>query len=482
MSTSTTGAAPGWSSPASGCRPRPASGSSTVWSTLLAGKSVAAPIQRFDASPLAVRFGCEIRDFDPVPYLGPKESRRVDRAAQMGFAAAADALADAGDPGVDPARGGVITGTGIGGLITLEEQVKLYLEKGPDRVSPFFVPMMMANATAGIIGIHLGWTGPNLCISTACAAGANAIGEATRLIRDGSADAIMAGGTECAITPPAVAAFARMGALSKRNDEPELASRPFDADRDGFVMGEGAGDGRARAGRPGRRPRRPGLRRDRRLRHEQRRVPHHRPVAGRRRARPRACSSRSTTPGSPPRTSATSTRTARRPSSTTPPRPRRSARCSATRRPPVTSTKGVTGHLIGAAGAVEAIAALQAARTGLVPPTANHHRLGDDIAEIDVVHGEPREIPVGAGAVELVRVRRAQRHVGAGPCPLMLLDGKRILVTGVLNDASIGFGVAKLAQEQGAEVVLSSFGRDHEPHPAHRAQAADARPRSSSST
>ena len=112
-----------------------------------------------------MRFGCEINDFDPVPYLGPKESRRVDRAAQLGYAASADALADAGDPGVDPARGGVIAGTGIGGLITLEEQVKIYIEKGPDRVSPFFVPMMMANATAGIIGIHLGWMGPNLCIT-----------------------------------------------------------------------------------------------------------------------------------------------------------------------------------------------------------------------------------------------------------------------------------------------------------------------------
>ncbi len=140
----------------------------TVWSTLLAGRSVAAPIRRFDASPLSVRFGCEFMDFDPVPYLGAKESRRVDRAAQMGFAAAADALADAGDVGVDPARAGVIAGTGIGGLITLEDQVKTYMEKGPDRVSPFFVPMMMANATAGIIAIHLGWTGPNLCISTAC--------------------------------------------------------------------------------------------------------------------------------------------------------------------------------------------------------------------------------------------------------------------------------------------------------------------------
>ena len=142
-------------------------GLDAAWSTLLAGRSVAAPIKRFDPSPLSVRFGCEMIDFDPVPYLGPKESRRVDRAAQIGFAAAADALADAGDPGADPARCAVIAATGIGGLITLEEQVSIYLNKGPDRVSPFFVPMLMANATAGIIAIHFGWSGPNLCISTA---------------------------------------------------------------------------------------------------------------------------------------------------------------------------------------------------------------------------------------------------------------------------------------------------------------------------
>jgi 3-oxoacyl-[acyl-carrier-protein] synthase II len=369
-------------------------GLENVWTTLLAGKSMAAPIQRFDASPLAVRFGCEMRSFDPVPYLGPKDSRRVDRAAAMGFAAAADALADAGDPGVDPARGGVITGTGIGGLITLEEQVKLYLEKGPDRVSPFFVPMMMANATAGIIGIQLGWTGPNLCISTACAAGANAIGEATRLIRDGTADAFMAGGTECAITPPAVAAFARMGALSKRNDDPELASRPFDADRDGFVMGEGAAMiVLERADRAAARGARVygeiagyGTNSD----------AFHITAPSQGGAGAAACmqlaiedAGLSATDITHVNAHGTSTDL------------NDSAESEAIRKvfgdapPPITSTKGVTGHLIGAAGALEAIAALHSARQGLVPPTANHHRLGDDIAEIDVVHGDPREIPVG---------------------------------------------------------------------------------------
>jgi len=368
-------------------------GLDALWATLLAGRSVAAPIQRFDASALSVRFGCEIPDFDPVPYLGPKESRRVDRAAQMGYAASADALADAGDVGVDPARGGVIAGTGIGGLITLEEQVKIYMEKGPDRVSPFFVPMMMANATAGIIGIHLGWMGPNLCITTACAAGANAVGEGVRLIRDGLADAVMAGGTECAITPPAVAAFARMGALSKRNDEPELASRPFDADRDGFVMAEGAGmlvlERADRAAARGARiygeiagygtnsdafhitaPSQGG--------------------AGAAACMQLALDDAGLTAADIGHVNAHGTSTDLNDS----------AEAEAIRKvfgdaaPPVTSTKGVTGHLVGAAGAVEAIAALQGARTGIVPPTANHHRLGDDIPEIDVVHGEPRSIPV----------------------------------------------------------------------------------------
>ncbi len=368
-------------------------GLDATWETLLAGRSVAATIQRFDPTPLSVRFGCEIPDFDPVPYLGPKESRRVDRAAQMGFAAAADALADAGDPGMDPARGGVIAGTGIGGLITLEEQVKVYLDKGPDRVSPFFVPMMMANATAGIIGIHLGWTGPNLCIATACAAGANAIGEATRMIRDGAADVMMAGGTECAITPPAVAAFARMGALSKRNDEPTLASRPFDADRDGFVMGEGAGMVVLE-------------RLDRAL---ARGATIYGEIAGygtnsdafhitapsEGGAGAAACMQLALDdaglgPGDIGHVNAHGTST----------QLNDSAEAEAIRKvfgddaPPVTSTKGVTGHLVGAAGAVEAIAALQAARTGIVPPTANHERLGDDVPEIDVVHGEPRKIAV----------------------------------------------------------------------------------------
>ena len=274
----------------------------TFWATLLAGRATAARIQRFDPADLPVQFGCEIPDFDPVPYLGPKESRRMDRATQLGFAAAADALADAGEIGGDPARCAVMSGTGIGGLSTMEDGIETYITHGPSRISPFFIPMMMPNATAGVISMHYGFTGPNLCITTACAAGSNAIGEAARLIREGSADVVVAGGTEAPVTPVSLGAFGRMGALSGRNDDPAHASRPFDVDRDGFVIGEGAAylvlerldraqardathlraSSPATAATPTRTtsPRRPR-------------------VAA---ARPRACSSRSTTPGSPPTT------------------------------------------------------------------------------------------------------------------------------------------------------------------------------------
>ena len=368
------------------------SGLDANWAALLAGRSKAGPIQRFDASALSVRFGCEVRDFDPVAYLGPKESRRTDRGAQLGFAAAADALADAGDPGADPARCAVVAGTGIGGLITLEEQVLIYLEKGPDRVSPFFVPMMMPNSTAGLIGIHFGWTGPMLCISTACAASANAIGEATRIIRDGTADVVMAGGTEASLMAPAVAAFARMGALSKRNDEPELASRPFDQSRDGFVMGEGAAflvleradKAEARGARIYGEIAGYGVNSD----------AFHITAPSQGGAGAAACmqlglDDAGLSAGAIGHINAHGTSTELNDA----------AESQAIRKvfgeatPPVTSGKGVTGHLIGAAGAVEAIIALRSARDGIVPPTANHDQTADDVLPLDVVHGEPRSIP-----------------------------------------------------------------------------------------
>ncbi|HWW52144.1 MAG TPA: beta-ketoacyl synthase N-terminal-like domain-containing protein, partial [Acidimicrobiales bacterium] len=168
----------------------------TFWSSLLAGTATAAPIKAFDATDHPVKYACEVRDFDPEIYLGPKESRRVDRVGQLGYAAAVDALAATGELDADPARCAVVAGTGVGGLTTLEEQILQYGEKGPNRVSPYLIPMMMANATAAIVAMHHGFTGPNLCVTTACAAGAHAIGEGARLIRDGTSDVVVAGGAE----------------------------------------------------------------------------------------------------------------------------------------------------------------------------------------------------------------------------------------------------------------------------------------------
>ncbi|HEX5946570.1 MAG TPA: beta-ketoacyl synthase N-terminal-like domain-containing protein, partial [Acidimicrobiales bacterium] len=213
-----------------------------MWSGLLAARSAAAPVTLFDTVDHSVDFACEVTGFDPVAYVGPKEVRRTDRTALLGLAAAADAIAAATSAapfGVDPVRCGVVAGSGIGGIRTLEDQVIGYAEKGPGRVGPFLVPMMMANATAALVGIHNGFTGPNTAVATACATGAHAIGDGARLIRDGMADVVVCGGTESCLTPVTMAAFARMGALS-RNPDPAAASRPFDDDRDGFVMGEGA--------------------------------------------------------------------------------------------------------------------------------------------------------------------------------------------------------------------------------------------------
>jgi 3-oxoacyl-[acyl-carrier-protein] synthase II len=365
----------------------------TFWARLLSGRSTAATIERYDPSPMPVRIGCEVRDFDATAYLGPKEARRIDRVTQLGVAAAADALADAGDPGADPARCAVILGTGIGGLITLEEQIATYHEKGAGRVSPFLVPMMMTNATAGTVAMQLGWTGPNLCISTACAASAHAIGEAARLIRDQSADVVMTGGSESCMTPVAISAFARMTALSGRNDDPEHASRPFDAARDGFVMGEGASAlllerwDRAVARGAHIYGEVVGYGRNADAYHITAPSPGGEGAAA---CMQLALDDAGLSPADLSHVNAHGTSTPLNDA----------AEAEAIRKvfgeaaPPVTSTKGVTGHLVGAAGATEAVACLLAIRDGSVPPTANLEQIGDEI-QLDVVAGTPREIGRG---------------------------------------------------------------------------------------
>jgi 3-oxoacyl-[acyl-carrier-protein] synthase II len=382
-----------------------------LWDTLLAARPAAGPITLYDASEHSVGFACEVRDFDPVPYVGPKEVRRTDRTALLAVAAATDALTDATDPsvasgsgdaadqlvpaaspddlGADPLRCAVVAGSGIGGIRTLEDQIIGYAEKGPSRVGPFLVPMMMPNAAAALVAIRHGFTGPNLAVATACATGANAIGEGARLVRDGMADVVVCGGTEACVSPVAMAAFARMGALSK-NPDPSAASRPFDDDRDGFVMGEGAAfvvlEPYERAVARGARIYGEllgyGLTCD----------AHHitAPLedgSGAIAAIEMALADAGVAAGSIGHVNAHGTSTPHNDDAEA----AAIAKVFGPGAVPVTSTKGVTGHLIGAAGAVEAVAALLAAGRGLVPPTANHRHTD---LPVDVVAGEPRAIDV----------------------------------------------------------------------------------------
>jgi 3-oxoacyl-[acyl-carrier-protein] synthase II len=361
-----------------------------LWTSICAGKGTAKRIQRFDPSELPVQFAGEVLDLDPEKYFGPKEVRRVDRFTQLGFGAAADALEQAGELGADPSRVAVIAATGVGGLETMETNEATFIERGASRVSPFFVPMMMPNAAAGQISIRYGFTGAALCISTACAAGANAIGEGLRMVRDGSADVVVAGATEAPVTPLTVSAFARMGAMSTRNDAPELASRPFDTARDGFVIAEGAAftiletmehaiaRGATIYGEV--------------LGYGRNADAHHitAPVPGG--AGAAACMQLALDDAgltaddighvnahgtSTPLNDATEAEAIRK--------------VFGERKLPVTSTKGVTGHMIAGAGAAEAVISLMALRDGIVPPTANLDNLGDDIG-LDVVAGEPRPV------------------------------------------------------------------------------------------
>ena len=213
------------------------------WSGLTSGRNGVASISLFDAANHACRFAAEVKGFDPTGFIEPKEAKRWDRFCKFGVVAAKQALAHAGleitDANAD--RIGVSIGSGVGGLLTMETQAHVLEGKGPGRVSPFTVPMMIPNMATGLAAIALGAKGPSSAVATACAAGSNAIGDAFRLLQLGKADAMVCGGAESAITPLGVAGFASAKALSFRNDDPSSASRPFDRDRDGFVIGEGSG-------------------------------------------------------------------------------------------------------------------------------------------------------------------------------------------------------------------------------------------------
>lgn len=214
------------------------------WKNLVAGKSGIRQIQAFDTSEYGTTFGGEVVGYDPKPYFRDfKDARRADRFTQLSMGAAKMAVEESGlaTAGTNPERIGVIFGSGIGGLQTLENNHTLLITKHPSKVSPFTIPMMIGNIASGMISMEYGFLGPNMCITTACATSNNCIGEAWRIIKFGDADAIVAGGAEASIAPMGLSGFGNMKALSARNDAPEKASRPFDVDRDGFVMGEGAG-------------------------------------------------------------------------------------------------------------------------------------------------------------------------------------------------------------------------------------------------
>lgn len=213
------------------------------WEGLISARNGISEITLFDASKHDCQMAGEVKGFDPLDYLDRKDAKRMDRFSQFGVSASKQALADAGFVinDLNAEQVGVVIGTGIGGLKVMEEQQEIYLNRGPDRCSPFMVPMMIANMAAGLTAIQTGAKGPNNCTVTACAAGSNAIGDAFRLVQRGYAQAMICGGTEAAVTPLSFAGFCSCRAMSTRNDDPTHASRPFDRDRDGFVMGEGAG-------------------------------------------------------------------------------------------------------------------------------------------------------------------------------------------------------------------------------------------------
>jgi 3-oxoacyl-[acyl-carrier-protein] synthase II len=218
-------------------------GTEETWKGLLAGRSGAGPITLFDASQHSTRFACEVKGFDPLAWLEKKDVKKVDRFIQFAIAASDLAMKDAAFA-VSPSeagRVGVFIGSGIGGFATIEREHEALLKGGPRRISPFFIPATIINLASGWVSIRTGAKGPNSATATACASGAHAVGDSFRLIQRGDADAMIAGGSEAAITPLGVGGFCSMRALSTRNDAPEKASRPFDKDRDGFVIGEGAG-------------------------------------------------------------------------------------------------------------------------------------------------------------------------------------------------------------------------------------------------
>jgi 3-oxoacyl-[acyl-carrier-protein] synthase II len=363
------------------------------WEGLRCGRNGVAPITLFDASRHACRFAAEVKGFDPSAWLEPKESKRWDRFCQFGVVAAKQAVAHAGldIEAVNAARVGVSIGSGVGGLLVAETQAQVLNQRGPDRVSPFCVPMMIPNMAAGLTAIALGARGPSSAVATACAAGSNAIGDAFRLIQLGLADAMVCGGAESAITPLGVAGFASAKALSFRNDDPATASRPFDAERNGFVIGEGSGvvvlesldHARARGAEVLAEIVGYGVTCD--AHHIT--APSPGGVGGAEAMRLALIDAR-LAPESVDYVNAHGTSTQANDSNET--AAIKAALGEHAYRIPVSSTKSMTGHLLGGSGGIEAVASVLAIGHNLVPPTINYQN-PDPACDLDVVPNQARE-------------------------------------------------------------------------------------------
>ena len=368
-----------------------------TWRALVAGQSGIGRITSFDTSAFDVLIGAEVKGFDPEERLDKKTAKRMDRYCQLAVCAALEAVEDSGvKVDEDPERVGILIGSGIGGTHTWEEQHELHITRGPSRVSPFMIPMMISNIASGNLAIEVGAKGPCFTVVTACATSSHAVGEAAHVIRRGDADVMIAGGSEAAVSPFSLAGFANMKALSTRNDEPERASRPFDKDRDGFVMAEGAGvliledyeRARARGAKVYGEIVGYGLSAD--AFHMTQPAP-----AGEGAARCMAMALKnarlapeeidyvnahgtSTPSNDPLETAAMHTVFGTHAETLA-----------------ISSTKSMTGHLLGAAGGVELMACLLAIRDGVVPPTINYET-PDPECDLDYVPNVAREMKVRA--------------------------------------------------------------------------------------
>ena len=367
-----------------------------TWQSLVEGRSGAGPITLFDPTGLESQFAAEVKGFDPVALLGRREARRMDRFTQFAVAAAGQAIADAGlkITSENAHRIGCVMGCGIGGISTLLTEHQVMQVKGFERVSPFLVPMMLPDASPGQIAIQYGLKGPNMAIVTACASSANAIGEATEMIRRGAADIIVGGGAEAGLVPLALAGFNVMGAISRRNDAPQKASRPFDAHRDGFVPGEGSAvlilesleHAQARGARIYAEMLGYGASAD----------AFHITAPdetgeGAVLAMRAAIAQSKLKPSEIGYLNAHGTSTVLNDKTET--LAIKQVFGEAAYKLPISSTKSMTGHLLGGAGALEAIVCVRALQTGILPPTINHE-MPDPACDLDCIPNVARHVPI----------------------------------------------------------------------------------------